>query len=107
MKKSRQKAREGYERLAFGGVADAIRLLYDEHPGNEELGGMDFFNIAEIRRPKDGSMEIKFFDRLRALEKLEELEGAKQEASPLFRAVEEGARALAGEARPRDREGNG
>ena len=94
MKKSRQKARQGYEKLAFGGVSDAIRLLYDEHPTPEELREMDFFNIAEIRRPKDGSVEIKFFDRLRALEKLEELEQAGGEASPLCRAVEEGARAL-------------
>lgn len=107
MKKSRQKAREGYEKLAFGGVSDAIRLLYDEHPEPGKLAEMDFFNIAEIRRPKDGSMEIKFFDRLRALEKLEELETGKQDGSALFQAMEESARALSQSVKPPGKEENG
>lgn len=34
-----------------------------------ELDDLDLFNVAEIRRPKDGMIEIKFYDRLRALEK--------------------------------------
>ena len=48
---------------------------------------MDLFLVSEIKRPKDGSMEIKFFDRLKALEKLgaggEHETGAKQ----LFDAI--------------------
>ena len=31
-------------------------------------------NIAEIKKPREGSLEIKFFDRLRALEKLEQID---------------------------------
>ena len=35
---------------------------------------MNLFNIAEIKKPRDGALEIKFFDRLRALEKLEQID---------------------------------
>ncbi len=36
----------------------------------EKLPTLDLFNISEIKRVKGGGMEIKFFDRLKALEKL-------------------------------------
>ncbi len=67
----RQQARAGYERLAFGNVSDAVRLMFSDNPDAEELAGYDLFNVAEIKRPKDGALEIKFFDRIKALEKLE------------------------------------
>ncbi len=63
----------GYQRLAFGSAADAASLLFEENPSREALGKMDLFLVSEIRRPKDGAMEIKFFDRARALEKLASL----------------------------------
>ena len=73
-KNAREKARAGYERLAFGNVSDAVRLMFEENPADKDLNGYDLFNVAEIKRPKDGAMEIKFFDRIKALEKLESLE---------------------------------
>lgn len=63
----------GYERLAFGGIADAVRLMYCENPLGENLNDYDLFNVAEIRHLKDNTMEIKFFDRLKALEKLSQI----------------------------------
>ena len=48
----------------------AISLLFMENPSVDKLKTMDLFSVAEIKRPKDGAMEIKFFDRLKALEKL-------------------------------------
>lgn len=70
-KKSMAKmATMGYQRLAFGSIADAVSLLYMENPSQETLRKMDLFSVSEIKRPKDGSMEIKFFDRMKALEKL-------------------------------------
>lgn len=72
-KKSMSKmAAIGYQRLAFGSIADAVSLLYEENPSVEKLRNMDLFSVSEIKRPKDGSMEIKFFDRMKALEKLSE-----------------------------------
>ena len=60
-----------------------------------ELDDLDLFNVAEIRRPKDGMIEIKFYDRLRALEKMAGLQEQKGgEAVPFYKALESGARAL-------------
>ena len=48
---------------------------------------MDLFLISEIKRPKDGAMEIKLFDRVKALEKLENLSAANGAADSLFDAI--------------------
>ena len=89
-----QLAAAGYYRMAFGGVADALKLLYTENPTDEQLSEMDLFMISEIKKPKDGMLEIKFFDRLKALEKL----GCQQEnssgVSGLFDAIGRGAKTL-------------
>lgn len=85
----------GYEKLALGGIADAVHLMYCENPSAEDLAHLDLFNVAEIKRPKDGAMEIKFFDRLKALEKLGELdENASKKTATLFEALQNGAKAL-------------
>lgn len=60
----------GLKRMAFGSVSDALRLLYEETIDKEELEKLDLFNISEIKKAKGGGLEIKFFDRLRALERL-------------------------------------
>lgn len=85
----------GYERLAFGSIADAVSLMFCENPTHSELERLDLFNVAEIKRPKEGAMEIKFFDRLRALEKLEQLEGSDTKKAPEFyQALINGAKAI-------------
>lgn len=86
----------GYRRLAFGCVSDAVRLLFSDEVSHEEIEKMDLFNISEIKRKKGGDIEIKFFDRLKALEKLEDLWSTQREdeESSLFSAIEKGARAL-------------
>ena len=82
----------GYERLAFGSIADCIQLLYMEKPDVKILEGMDLYMISEIKRPKDGAMEIKFFDRIKALEKLSEAQQNSEENSlPFYKALENSA----------------
>lgn len=78
--KSRQKsgtakieALAGLRRLAFGRINDALALLSDE-AGEIAADRLDLFNVSEIKRLKGGGVEIKFFDRLEALERLAELE---------------------------------
>ena len=80
--------RAGYRKLAFGSGADALRLLFDEVPP-EDLDRLDLFNVSEIKKPKDGALEIKFFDRLRALEHLQQFEdaGKTDPALPLYEAL--------------------
>ncbi len=71
--------KSGLRRLAFGGCGDAVALAFaEELPPPNVIEEMDLFNVSEIKRVKGGGVEIKFFDRLKALEKLYELE-TKQE----------------------------
>ncbi len=94
----------GYRRLAFGSVTDALRLLFmDEVPGVETMEQMDMLNVSDIKRPKGGGLEIKFFDRLKALERLKEMsetDAAQNNALPFYEALERGAKALAANVLP-------
>jgi len=89
----------GYRRLAFGSVADALRLLFTEDsPGTKILEQLDMLNVSDIKRPKGGGLEIKFFDRLKALERLKELcdaGAARNNTVPFYEALERGSQALA------------
>ncbi len=85
----------GFARLAFGCVSDAISLIFKDDISGEDIENMDLFNIAEIKRKKSGEIEIKFFDRLKALEKLTQLTSCKQDTeSSIFAAIEKSAAAL-------------
>lgn len=65
----------GLRRLAFGSCKDAVVLAFSEElPPPEVIEKLDLFNVSEIKRVKGGGVEIKLFDRLKALEKLYELE---------------------------------
>lgn len=91
-------AATGYKRLAFGSVSDALNLIFrEEAPTKEELAEMDLFNISEIKRPKGGGLEIKFFDRLKPLERLAEMsESEAATAIPFYEALNGSAKALYG-----------
>jgi len=88
----------GYRRLAFGSSCDALKLFLDGTlPEDGSLDSVDLFNVAEIKKPKDGALEIKFFDRLKALEHLEALSGAlsgNDSALPLYEALLKSAGSL-------------
>ena len=84
----------GYQHLAFGSISDCISLITEENIPKERLGQMDLFMISEIKKPKDGAMEIKFFDRLKALEKLQAETEERGGAVPFYEALEKGAMAL-------------
>lgn len=85
----------GYLRLAFGGVSDAVRLLFADSPTDEQIADMDLFSVAEIKKHKDGSMEFKFADRLKALEKLEmALPNNDDRAVPFYEALRQASRSI-------------
>lgn len=90
--------RAGLRRIAFASSADAVRLLLADGTDKQETDGLDLFNVSEIKRTKGGAVEIKFFDRIKALEKLGELTGAsgKDSPEPFYKALEMGAAALDG-----------
>ncbi len=90
---------KGLRRLAFGSVADALKLmLCEETMTAEEIEKLDLFNVSDIKRPKGGGLEIKFFDRLKALERLEKLgTGEENTQSSFVQALSEGAKLLSQE----------
>lgn len=92
-----QEISSGYRLLAFGDCTDAFRLLFcDEAPDKGELEKMNLLNISEIKRPKNGGIEIKFFDRLKALEHLENTTSASKndDALPFYDVIERSAAAI-------------
>lgn len=65
----------GLKRLAFGSCTDAVYLVFaDELPPPSVISNLDLFNVSEIKRVKGGGVEVKLFDRQKALEKLFEFE---------------------------------
>lgn len=87
---------EGYRKLAFGPVSDAVRLMFPEEGRVPEIEGMDLFNIAKISAAR-GGLEITFFDRLEALDRLsarQKEEAAPRDAFGFLDAVAAGAAAL-------------
>lgn len=93
---SKQKMKKGLADLAYGKVSDPISLLFmSEEEIVEKLPKLKLINISEIKRPKGGGMEIKFFDRIKAVEKLAEIESTNQnEGTDFFSALEESAKKL-------------
>lgn len=90
LNKSKRKIMRGYDKLAFGGISDAVWLMCCDDPNGMEIRKLDLFNVAEIKHPKGGGMEIKFFDRIKAMQCLEQLsEESKPEASDFYRALEQ------------------
>lgn len=85
----------GLERLAFGSCADAVKLILSANQDTSpDIDSLDLFNVAEIKYTCGKGMEIKFFDRLKALEKLSEIsQGIKDEgAISFYEALERSAR---------------
>lgn len=84
----------GYERLAFGSTADAFRLLMDSTETEKAVENMDLFNVAEVKKPKDGAMEIKFFDRIKALEHLSDIPENEEKTAGFYDVLSECAKGL-------------
>ncbi len=91
----------GLRRLAFSPVGDCLRLLLF-YPDLEEaqVQALDLFMLSEVKKTKDGGMEMKFFDRMKALEKLLELEDGAQGndgLAALYKALENAGPSARGE----------
>ncbi len=90
------KVKQGLMDLAFGDISDAVKLLYlSDEEILESLPKLNLFNISEIKRPKGGGMEIKFFDRLKAIERLSISTEQKQDGGfSFYEALTKGAENL-------------
>lgn len=86
---------EGFRHLALGEIHDAVTLLLEtDEEILKTLPELDLFNVSEIKKAKGGGMEIKFFDRLKALEKLSEAvsDDGKHTAVSFYEALEKSAK---------------
>ena len=95
---------DGLRRIAFGSVADAVKLavLGAESVDVEKL---DLFSVSELKIPKSGGIELKFYDRIKALEALASLnKGADDDSAPFIEALVKGSAALERAARSDDDE---
>lgn len=89
--------KSGLERLAFGSINDSIKLILSgDNLDINDIDSMDFFQISEIKKPKDGCFEIKFFDRIKALEALSKFynNDSLDHSSSLFSALEKSASSI-------------
>ena len=67
---------------------DAVKLAYCQEPTEDEIRRLDLGAVAEFRRSNLGSVEIRFIDRVKALQALAGmLEGEGCEAEEFFRAM--------------------
>lgn len=84
---------QGLTQLALGSVNDAVSLLFmSEEEIMQRLPKLKLFNVSEIKRPKGGGMEIKFFDRIKAMERLSYTEASRQESAlSFYEALEKSA----------------
>lgn len=88
----------GLERIAFGGLGDPVRLLTaGEDLSPAQLAALDLSAVSEMRRGRDGGLELRFCDRLAALRLLLEY-GLRADggggAGSLLEALNRGAGAL-------------
>ena len=89
--------KEGLTALAFGDVSDAVSLLFmTDEQIIASLAKLKLINVSEIKRPKGGGMEIKFFDRIKACEGLARYRsGSNDSGLSFFAALEKGAQNMA------------
>lgn len=79
-------------RIACSRPSAAVALAYLEQPSRETIQRLDLGAVSEFRRNSAGSVEIKFVDRVKALQALYELLGGgmdSEEVDAFFRALEE------------------
>ena len=77
--------------LACAKVNDAVKLAYLPEEEREAIGKLDLSALIEFRRSGAGTVELKFADRMKALERLLELSGpsSEEQLDSLLRRMED------------------
>ena len=90
-----EEAAEGLRKIAFGSVADAIKLMVFP-PETLEIEKLDLFMVSEIKFQKGSVSEIKFYDRIKALDALSTVTETRsdEKIAPFIDAIFKGASAL-------------
>lgn len=87
----REQLLEQMRALACAKVNDAVKLAYLPEEEREAIGKLDLSTLIEFRRSGAGTVELKFADRMKALERLLELSGpsGEEQLDSLFRRMED------------------
>ena len=87
----REQLLEQMRALACAKVNDAVKLAYLPEGEREAIGKLDLSALIEFRRSGAGTVELKFADRMKALERLLELSGpsGEEQLDSLFRRMED------------------
>ena len=87
---SREEVLRKIEELAMGRVNDAVRRAFLTEKELGEIGKLDLSAVTEFKRSSNGTVELKFVDRLAALQWLLERVGEDPRAERWFEALEKG-----------------
>lgn len=87
----REQLLEQMRALACARVNDAVKLAYLPEEEREAIGKLDLSALIEFRRSGAGTVELKFADRMKALERLLELSGpsGEEQLDSLFQRMED------------------
>lgn len=87
----REQLLEQMRALACAKVNDAVKLAYLPEEEREAIGKLDLSALIEFRRSGAGMVELKFADRMKALERLLELSGpsSEEQLDSLLRRMED------------------
>lgn len=80
------------QKIALSRPNAGVELAYMERPTKQMIRRLDLSAISEFKRNSAGSVEIRFVDRVKALQALYELLGSgsdEEETDAFFRAFEE------------------
>ena len=74
-------------KVAFCRVNDGVRLVLEEDP--RQISRLKLDGVSRVKRGKDGSVEVEFCDKVRALQLLHSLLEEEQDGDGLLSFLEE------------------
>lgn len=80
------------KKIALSRPNAGIELAYMENPTRQMIQRLDLSALSEFRRNSAGTVELRFIDRVKALQTLYELLSSgtdEEQADEFFRALEE------------------
>lgn len=89
---SREDMLRELRRIALSRPNAGIELAYMEKPSRQMIQRLDLSAVSEFRRNSAGAVELRFIDRVKALQALCELLGGgtdEKQTDEFFRALEE------------------
>lgn len=88
MRSAADQVMAGLERLAFGSCNDAVKLVFAADAMEpEELARLDLFSVTDIKRDKNGGVEVKLCDRQKAMEQILAYAGSAESRSQADRLL--------------------